>query len=77
MTYSRPTAVNLADAAAKLKAASVAAAKLPGSTPASIVEAVTVAAETYFEDDLVSNKVWLSSDANENVAQKLYAQLTT
>lgn len=54
---SRPTAVNLRDAADTLSAAADAAASVQGATPASVVEAVVKAAEGYFEEDLRSNKV--------------------
>jgi hypothetical protein len=54
---SRPTAVNLKDAADKHKVVAARAAAAPGATPASVVEAVVAAAEAFYDQDIASNKV--------------------
>ncbi|GFR48766.1 hypothetical protein Agub_g10587 [Astrephomene gubernaculifera] len=56
LVTSRPTAVNLADAAAKLKAATSAAAAAPAATPTSVCGAVIAAAEAFLEEDIAANK---------------------
>ncbi|GIL52594.1 hypothetical protein Vafri_8417 [Volvox africanus] len=56
LVTSRPTAVNLADAANKLKAAASQAGAAEGATPASVCSAVIHAAEVYFAEDIASNK---------------------
>ncbi len=54
---SRPTAVNLADAAIQLKAAAASAAAAAAATPQSLVHAVVAAAEAYLAADLKCNEV--------------------
>ena len=54
---SRPTAVNLADSANKLKAVADKAAEAPGATPQTVAKAVVSAAEAWMEDDIAANKV--------------------
>ncbi|EFJ49530.1 eukaryotic translation initiation factor 2B alpha [Volvox carteri f. nagariensis] len=56
LVTSRPTAVNLADAANKLKAAAALAAAADAATPSSVCSAVMDAAEAYFVEDIASNK---------------------
>jgi methylthioribose-1-phosphate isomerase len=55
--HSRPTAVNLADSAFKLKAVARTARDVQGSTPLSVVEAVVDAAEGFLEEDIAANRV--------------------
>lgn len=57
LNRSRPTAVNLADGAERLRAVAKAAAAAGGATPSSVVEAVVAAAEAYFEEDVRANRV--------------------
>ena len=54
---SRPTAVNLADMAGKLKVVARAAAAEPGATPAALVERVVLACEACMEEDIAANQV--------------------
>lgn len=54
---SRPTAVNLADSAVKLKAVAAEAAALQGATAESVAVAVVAAAEATLEQDIAANKV--------------------
>ena len=54
---SRPTAVNLADSAIKLKAIARTVASAPGATPSSVVEAVVAASEGFLAEDIASNRV--------------------
>ncbi len=56
---SRPTAVNLADAAIKLRRVAETAAAADGATPVSISTAVIEAAEAFLEEDIAANKVRL------------------
>ncbi|GAX82127.1 hypothetical protein CEUSTIGMA_g9555.t1 [Chlamydomonas eustigma] len=56
LVTSRPTAVNLADSALKLKAVTNEAASKQGSTAVSVVEAVVAAAETFLEADIAANR---------------------
>lgn len=56
LVTSRPTAVNLADSAAKLSAVAAQAAAAPDATPASVVGAVIAAAEGTLEQDVAANK---------------------
>jgi methylthioribose-1-phosphate isomerase len=55
--HSRPTAVNLADGADRLRVAAKHAAESAGATAQSVVEAVIKEAEEYFDADLKANKV--------------------
>jgi hypothetical protein len=54
---SRPTAVNLADSAAKLKAVARKAAAADGATPEAVAEEVVKAAEATLAEDVAANKV--------------------
>ena len=54
---SRPTAVNLADACNKLAGIASAAAEAPGATAQSVVEAVVMTAEAYYQHDIATCKV--------------------
>lgn len=63
---SRPTAVNLADSAAKLKAAAAAAARTPAATAASVTQAVIAAAEATLEEDIAANKAMGAIGAKVN-----------
>ena len=54
---SRPTAVNLADACNKLAAIASASSEAPGATPQSVVEAVVMTAEAYYQHDIATCKV--------------------
>lgn len=54
---SRPTAVNLADSAIKLKAVAAQAASKPGATAELVTAAVVAAAEATLEEDIAANKV--------------------
>jgi methylthioribose-1-phosphate isomerase len=54
---SRPTAVNLADSAIKLKAVAADAAAAAGATPESVAAAVIAAAEATLQLDVDANKV--------------------
>ncbi|KAI8462416.1 MAG: hypothetical protein J3K34DRAFT_189039 [Monoraphidium minutum] len=56
LVTSRPTAVNLADSAAKLKAAARRAAAAPGATPAAVASEVVAVAEATLEEDIAANK---------------------
>ena len=55
--FSRPTAVNLADSAIKLKGVTRTACDVHGSTPSSVVEAVVSAAEGFLQEDIDANRV--------------------
>jgi methylthioribose-1-phosphate isomerase len=57
LSCSRPTAVNLADSALKLKAVATEASAKQGSTAVSVVEAVVAAAESFLEADIAANRV--------------------
>ncbi len=65
---SRPTAVNLADSAIKLKATAKAACEAPGSSPQSVVEAVVAEAEGYLGEDIAANRVGRSSRSVHRLA---------
>ncbi len=54
---SRPTAVNLADSANKLKATTAAAAGAVGATSETVVNAVVASAEAFLVEDIAANKV--------------------
>lgn len=54
---SRPTAVNLADACNKLASIASASGEAPGATPQSVVEAVVMTAEAYYQNDIATCKV--------------------
>ncbi|KAL9614770.1 MAG: hypothetical protein Q9167_000761 [Letrouitia subvulpina] len=56
LVTSRPTAVNLADAARKLEAITLAAYEKPDATLRSVLEAYVAAAEQMLEDDVQDNK---------------------
>eukprot|EP00878_Enallax_costatus_P005791 GHUV01006072.1.p1 GENE.GHUV01006072.1~~GHUV01006072.1.p1 ORF type:complete len:713 (+),score=234.96 GHUV01006072.1:191-2329(+) len=56
LVTSRPTAVNLADSAVKLKAVAAQAASEPGATAESVTAAVVEAAEATLEEDIAANK---------------------
>lgn len=56
LVSSRPTAVNLADAADKLKAVAVAAAATEGASAASVVSCVVAEAERMLQADAETNK---------------------
>lgn len=56
-SHSRPTAVNLADSAVKLKAVAAKAAAQPGATAESVTAAVIAAAEATLDEDIAANKV--------------------
>lgn len=56
LVTSRPTAVNLADAARKLEAITLAAYEKPDATGRSVFEAYIAAAEQMLEDDVQDNK---------------------
>jgi methylthioribose-1-phosphate isomerase len=55
--HSRPTAVNLADSAAKLKSVARKVAAAAGATPEKVTAEVVKAAEATLEDDVAANKV--------------------
>lgn len=63
---SRPTAVNLADSAIKLKAVARSAASTAGATPATVSEAVIAASEGFMAEDIAANRVrgwdWMEED---------------
>ena len=54
---SRPTAVNLSDAAQKLSVVADKAASAPGADASSVVETVVAKCETMLEEDVQANKV--------------------
>ncbi|KXZ55583.1 hypothetical protein GPECTOR_2g1133 [Gonium pectorale] len=56
LVTSRPTAVNLADAANKLRAVTASASAAPAATPLSVCGAVIEAAEAFLADDIAANK---------------------
>lgn len=56
LVTSRPTAVNLADSANKLKLIAETAAKAPNATPQSVVLAVVEAAESFYDEDIAANR---------------------
>ncbi|GLC47857.1 hypothetical protein PLESTB_000033000 [Pleodorina starrii] len=56
LVTSRPTAVNLADAANKLKAAAAQAAAAEGATATSVCGSVIEAAEAFLAEDIAANK---------------------
>lgn len=56
LVTSRPTAVNLADAAIKLRRVAETVAAADGATPVSISTAVIEAAEAFLEEDIAANK---------------------
>ena len=56
LVTSRPTAVNLADSAHKLKAVARRAAAEAGASPTSVVAAVVAAAEATLEEDIAANR---------------------
>ncbi|KIZ04682.1 isopentenyl-diphosphate Delta-isomerase [Monoraphidium neglectum] len=56
LVTSRPTAVNLADSATKLKAVARQAAAAEGATPESVTAEVVAAAEATLEEDIAANK---------------------
>uniref|UniRef100_A0A1D1ZU24 Methylthioribose-1-phosphate isomerase n=1 Tax=Auxenochlorella protothecoides TaxID=3075 RepID=A0A1D1ZU24_AUXPR len=56
LVSSRPTAVNLAEAAARLGAAAAEAAAAPAATPSSVVETAVAGAEAMLRDDVAANR---------------------
>jgi methylthioribose-1-phosphate isomerase len=54
---SRPTAVNLEDAAKKLTAIATTEAATPGATSRSVTKAVIFAADAMYDEDVAANKV--------------------